>query len=112
MKKTKVKSDLYELPNLGPRSIERLEQVGVTSIKQLQKYGPEKVYDMLCTQYKTHMHMAFLYVLRSACSYANEKIDREGALRWWMFRSPKDRELVIYYKQKFSSIRAQAQHKK
>lgn len=97
----KQKSDLYELPNLGPRSIERLEKVGITSIKQLQKYGPEKVYDKLCVHYKTHMHMAFLYVLRSACSYANGNIDWEGAKRWWMFRSVKDKEIVSYYKNKF-----------
>ncbi len=101
MKKTTAKSDLYELPNLGPRSIERLEKIGVTSIKQLQKHGPEKVYDMLCTHYKTHMHMAFLYVLRSAYSYANGKIDRDGALRWWMFRSVKDKDLVLQYQKKF-----------
>ncbi len=96
------KSDLLDLPNIGPQSLKRLQAVGVSTIKQLQKYGPEKAYDMLCTHYKTHMHMAFLYVLRAAVSYANEKIDSEGAKRWWMFRSPKDKELVVYYKEKFN----------
>ncbi len=101
MKKENKQSDLYTLPNLGPRSIERLEKVGVTSIKQLQTYGPERVYDKLCAYHKTHMHMAFLYVLRSAHSFANGKVDKEGALQWWMFRSVKDKELVKFYKNKF-----------
>jgi hypothetical protein len=101
MKKGKKQSDLYTLPNLGPRSVEHLEKVGVTSIKHLQKYGPEKVYDKLCMHYKAHMHMAFLYVLRSAHSFANGKIDKAGAMRWWMFRSVKDKELVKFYKNKF-----------
>lgn len=95
-------SDLYTLPNLGPKSIAHLENIKITSIADLQKYGPEKVYDRLCTHYKTHMHMAFLYVLRAAHSYSVDKIDWEGAKRWWMFRSPQDKALVVYYKQKFN----------
>lgn len=101
MKKEHKQSDLYTLPNLGPRSVERLEKVGITSIKHLQKYGPEKVYDKLCTYYKVYMHMAFLYVLRAAHSFSSGKIDREGALQWWMFRSVKDKELARLYKNKF-----------
>jgi hypothetical protein len=103
MKKVAKQSDLYDLPNLGPCSVERLEAVGISSTKQLLKLGPEKAYDKLCTYYKIHMHMAFLYVLRAAVSFALEKVDREGALCWWMFRSPKDKEIVIHYKNKFNN---------
>lgn len=95
-------SDLYDLPNLGPKSVAHLEHIGIFSVKDLQKYGPEKVYDKLCTYYQTHMHMAFLYVLRAAHSYSLDKIDWKGAKRWWMFRSPQDKDLVVYYKKKFS----------
>lgn len=103
MKSKSALSDLYTLPNIGPRSVALLGSVGVKTIKQLQKLGPEKVYDKLCLSQKSHIHMAFLYVLRAAYSYSNEKVDFDGAKKWWLFRSPKDKDLVVYYKQKFNN---------
>ncbi len=100
---TKQQSDLYTLPNIGKASVKQLESIGISSIRMFLKIGPEKAYQKICIKKNMHVHMAFLYVLRSAYSYAHEKIDWDGALRWWMFRSPKDKELVIYYKEKFKS---------
>ena len=99
----KTKSDLYTLPNIGVASVTQLAGVGVTTIQDFQKIGPEKAYEKMCEKKQMHLHMAFLYVLRAAYSYSHGKIDWEGAKKWWMFRSPKDKELVIYYKQKFKS---------
>jgi hypothetical protein len=102
----KKQSDLYTLPNIGEASVKQLEGIGISTIRMFLKIGPEEAYKKMCIKKKMHVHMAFLYVLRSAYSYARGKIDWSGALRWWMFRSPKDRELVVYYKNKFNKNHA------
>ncbi len=41
----KTKSELYDLPNIGPKSVAQLESIGIKTIKQFQKIGPEKIYE-------------------------------------------------------------------
>jgi hypothetical protein len=86
MKKTK--SDLFELPNIGIKSVAQMKAVGIKTIKQFQKIGPEKTYEKCCKLQKTNINRAFLYVLRAAHFYTYNKDKREQSLLWWFFRKP------------------------
>jgi hypothetical protein len=99
----KQKSDLYDLPNIGVKSVLKLSEIGVFTIKDFIKLGPEKTYDKLCNFNKKHLHPAFLYVLRGAYFYVTSDIDYSLSTRWWEFRSPQDKEKMLYYKKKFNS---------
>ncbi len=82
------KSDLYKLPNIGPQSVAQMEKVGIRTIKQFQKIGPEKTYEKCCRNRAQNINRAFLYVLRAAYFWTNNKDKRDQALMWWMFRKP------------------------
>ncbi len=84
----KPKSDLYELVNLGESCVLRMEAVGIRTIKQFQKIGPEKTYQKCCKKQGSLVHRAFLYVLRSAHFYAYNRDKRDQARLWWLFRKP------------------------
>lgn len=78
--------ELQTLPNIGPRSAERMYAVGVKSIKQFQKLGPEKVYELCCRQAGVTINRAYLYVLRAAHFFTYNIDKRDQALRWWMWQ--------------------------
>lgn len=85
----KTKSELYDLPNIGPKSVAQLESIGIKTIKQFQKIGPEKIYEKCSELTGTHIHRAFLYVLRAAHFWSYNRDRRKEALRWWMWKDIK-----------------------
>lgn len=86
MRKNNKKSDLYELINIGPKSVRQLESVGIKTIKDLEKIGAEKAYEKMCKKENKKIHRAFLYVMRAALWYQKNKDKRDVAKMWWMFR--------------------------
>ncbi len=82
----KKKSDLFELINIGPQSVKSLERAGIKNIKDLKKLGAEKAYEKMCKREGKILHRAFLYVLRAALWYEDNRDKREQAKMWWMFR--------------------------
>lgn len=90
MKKKLKKSDLYDLPNIGPRTVLLLKSIAVTSVADLKKIGAEKAYESLCKKKKIIFHRAFLYVLRSALFFVEHPERREEAKLWWLFRKPNE----------------------
>jgi hypothetical protein len=90
MKKKVKKSDLYDLPNIGPRTVLLLKSISITSVADLKKIGAEKAYDTLCKKKKMVFHRAFLYVLRAALFYVAHPERIEEAKMWWLFRRPNE----------------------
>jgi hypothetical protein len=84
--KKKTKSDLYALPNIGPKSVAVLAKIGIRSIADLKRGTPESIFSRLCKVRGFHQHPAMLYVLRSAFFWLKNPHRRKEALMWWMFR--------------------------
>ena len=88
-KSIKKKSELTELLNVGPRSAERIEAVGIKTIDQFMSHTPEEIYEKMNKKYKTVFHPAFLYVMRAAQFYERNQDKREHARMWWLFKEVK-----------------------
>jgi hypothetical protein len=82
----KPKSDLYALPNIGPKSVAVLGKIGIRSIADLKKGTPESIFARLCKVRGYHRHPAGLYVLRACFWYLKNPHRRKESLMWWMFR--------------------------
>lgn len=85
----KKKSELLYLLNVGPRSAERIESVGIKTIDQFMKHTPEEIYEKMNKKYKTVFHPAFLYVMRAAQFYERNRDKKEHARMWWLFKEVK-----------------------
>ena len=95
MKHQDVKnSELLQLPNVGPKTVAQMHAVGVTTIKQFLRIGPEKIYERCCEQQGYKIHRAYLYVLRAAKFWCYNKDKRDKALRWWMWKDLKPIRII------------------
>jgi hypothetical protein len=95
MKKSKgQKSELLQLPNVGPKTIAQMNAIGITTIKQFLRVGPEKIYERCCKKQGVTIHRAFLYVLRAAMFWCYNKDKRDQALRWWMWKDLKPIRII------------------
>lgn len=82
------KSDLLNLINIGPKSVQLLNRSNIKSVKDLKKIGAEEAYRKICSRENKKIHPAFLYVMRAALWYEKNQDKREVAKMWWMFRRP------------------------
>lgn len=90
----KPKSELLQLPNVGPKTIAHMNAIGIVTIKQFLRVGPEKIYERCCKQQGYTMHRAYLYVLRAATFWCYNKDKRDQALRWWMWKDLKPIRII------------------
>ena len=79
-----MKSDLLTIPGIGKAFVKDFARIGVTSIAQLQRRSPERLYAQLMDANDREMHPTsknYLYVIRMAVYYADGGRD-PGKLRW------------------------------
>lgn len=83
---TERKSDLQDIPGIGPNMEEDLLNIGISCIENLRGKDPEYLYGRLCEYEDTDVDRCVLYVFRCAVYYAeNEKHD-SALLKWWNWK--------------------------
>lgn len=79
-----AKSDLFEIPGIGPTFVRDFARISVLCQRDLMDQVPERLYEDLCEANRRLDHKTsknYLYVLRMAVYYANG--GREPAkLKW------------------------------
>ncbi len=85
MKQSKLK-DLEQIPGVGQRIAQHLNDIGIFSIDDLKGQKPEQLYQRLCDFKASPVDRCMLYVLRCAVYYVtNTKHDGE-LLKWWNWK--------------------------
>jgi nucleotidyltransferase/DNA polymerase involved in DNA repair len=82
-KKSKTKSDLQQIPGVGPRLEEDLQLLGYHSVTDLAGANAEDMYDRLCAKMGSSIDRCVLYVFRGAVYYASRKKHDPELLKWW-----------------------------
>ena len=85
--KTKLaKSELQEIPGIGPSIAADLQGIGITRIAQLKEKSPQKLYDQLCDATGVKHDRCVLYVFRCAVYYGSYSRHDAEKLKWWNWK--------------------------
>ena len=84
-----TKSELQEIPGVGPSIAQDLEDLGIQNVSDLTGRDPQALYDEHCQQKGVQVDRCVLYVFRCAVYYANNTVHDPELLKWWNW---KDRE--------------------
>ena len=85
-----LKSELEEIPGVGPSIAADLQRMGITRVAQLKRRSPEALYKKLCELTGVRQDPCVLYTFRCAVYYAsNAKHDPEK-LKWWNWKDVVD----------------------
>lgn len=86
MIKAKSKTDLQNIPGVGPSIEKDLFELGINSVKDLKRKNPETLYKRLIQNRGQHIDRCVLYVFRCAVYFAeNDNYDPE-LLKWWNWK--------------------------
>lgn len=81
-----MKSELSQIPGVGPKMASYLEQQGIHTIADLKGKDPQEIYEKDCAAKGFRVDACALYVWRLAVYYAeNEEKDPEK-LKWWYWK--------------------------
>jgi len=93
MKRFKVDSmkqlsskDLEQIPGVGKRIAQEMQNIGIHSIVQLKDQDPQKLYQKLCDFKATPVDRCMLYLLRCAVYYASNTEHDPELLKWWNWK--------------------------
>lgn len=80
------KSELLQIPNVGPEIARMLRLVGINSVADLKGKSPEKMYAQLMAVMGQHIDRCVLYVFRSAVYFASNTKHEPAKLKWWHWK--------------------------
>jgi hypothetical protein len=80
------KSDLQQVPGIGPRTASYLKSIGIQRVADLEGADPETLYRRLCRKHSRSLDRCLLYVLRCATYYASVPRPEPGLLKWWKWK--------------------------
>ncbi len=83
----RVKSELEEIPSVGPSIAEDLISMGITRVAQLKGRSPEAMYKQLCDMTGGYQDPCVLYTFRCAVYYASNTTHDPEKLKWWNWKS-------------------------
>jgi nucleotidyltransferase/DNA polymerase involved in DNA repair len=86
MKSVQQKSNLQEIPGVGPSISKDFNDLGICSVSDLKKKDPEVLYQRLMRKRNQHIDRCVLYVFRCAVYYAENKIHDTELLKWWNWK--------------------------
>jgi recombinational DNA repair protein RecR len=87
--KIKIIRELKTLPNIGQKSAEQLQMVGVKSLDDIRRNKPEKIYEALLELENKNLDKIMLYVLRCAHYFLKTKNHDSELLKWWNWKDKK-----------------------
>ncbi len=82
----KTRDELEQIPGVGKSIAADLHRLGVTSIRQLKREDPEKLYGKLCRFQASPVDRCVLYVFRCAVYYASTRDPDPELLKWWNWK--------------------------
>jgi hypothetical protein len=85
----KQKSELLQIPGIGPAMTQDLNLLGYNTIADLKNADPQAMYDTLCEKTGAQHDPCVLYTFRCAVYYASHTKHDPRLLKWWNW---KDRE--------------------
>jgi hypothetical protein len=85
-----VGAELLSIPGIGPSLARDLRDLGVSSLAQLSRRDPERMYQALNTLRRQRQDPCVLYVFRCAVYFSRTRRPDPGLLQWWNW---KDRQL-------------------
>lgn len=81
-----MKHDLLEIPGVGKRLKEGLENLGYHYVEDLNAQDPDAMYKQLCEKKQEQVDRCVLYVYRLAVYYATESVHDPELLKWWNWK--------------------------
>ena len=83
-----MKTELTTIPNVGKRTKQALENIGITCVEDLKGQDPEDLYLKDSIKKGFEEDKCQLYLLRMAVYYEHEFPDAEK-LKWWYWKDKK-----------------------
>ena len=83
----RAKSELEEIPSVGPSVADNLIGMGITRVAQLKGRSPEALYKKLCELTGERQDPCVLYTFRCAVYYASNARHDPEKLKWWNWKS-------------------------
>ena len=77
------KRELKDLRSIGKAMLKDFELMGITSVSQLAKRNPEKMYEELCRKTNTSQDICVLDVFFAAVAQARNPRLPEAQKDWW-----------------------------
>lgn len=81
-----MKSELEQIPGVGPNLADHLKAVGVRRIADLAGRSPEELYALDCAAQGVQVDRCVLYVYRLAVAFAEGQIKDPEQLKWWNWK--------------------------
>lgn len=87
MKKQNTKtSDLKTIPGVGVQVEKLFWDIGVTSMADIKRRSPEKMYSKLCEVKASPVDRCVLYVFRCAKYFVTNQNHDPELLKWWNWK--------------------------
>lgn len=80
------KSELEQIPSIGPSIAADLISMGVTRVTQLKGRSPEALFKKLCDMTGGYQDPCVLYSFRCAVYYASHAEHEPEKLKWWNWK--------------------------
>ena len=87
MAASKVKSELEQIPSVGPSIAQDLVSMGITRVAQLKGRSPEALFNQLRDMTGGYQDPCVLYTFRCAVYYATHTNHDPEKLKWWNWKN-------------------------
>ena len=84
--KQKPSNQLEQIPGVGEKIAEYMQNVGVNSVDDLKGKKPEQLYQRLCDFQASTVDRCMLYVFRCAIYYSENTNHDPELLKWWNWK--------------------------
>lgn len=81
-----AKSELQQIPGVGPSIAADLQGIGITRIDDLKGKSAQALYDRVCATTGQIHDRCLLYVFRCAVYYASNARHDPEKLKWWNWK--------------------------
>lgn len=81
-----MKTELTTIPNVGKRTKQALENIGITCVEDLKGQDPEDLYLKDSIKKGFEEDKCQLYLLRMAVYYADHSTHEKEKLKWWYWK--------------------------
>lgn len=78
-----MKSELQQIPGVGPNMARHLERIGCPTLESLRDRDPEELYRLDCLAQGCQVDRCALYVYRLAVYYAEHGSCPPDKPNWW-----------------------------
>ena len=85
-----VGKELQQIPGVGPKIADMLNDIGISSIAELKGRSAEDLYERLTVHKGRHIDRCVLYVFREAVYFASHDEHDPDLLKWWNWKDRMD----------------------